>query len=153
MWEEQVDAISDTLMQRCGTFCTADDVVLCKAIEAIRRAKDATNQPERLDSLRESLRSVLHLLCEGVRTYVGCRLFTRATKHVTLERLSQVCAEYTDMHYFLGPSLLPHLACDTDECVRRYRRLVPRLRSILGPNRPSRLLLARRHSSQRYAVR
>ncbi|KAI5478404.1 nuclear pore complex protein Nup155 [Pseudohyphozyma bogoriensis] len=80
-----VDAISDTLQQRCGSFCSADDVLLYKAIEAIRRAKDTSDHAERIDSLRESL-----------------RLFTKATKHLSFERLQEVCGEYNSMRYHLG---------------------------------------------------
>lgn len=52
----QVDAISDTLQQRCGSFCSADDVLLYKAIESLRRAKDTADSSERTECLRESLR-------------------------------------------------------------------------------------------------
>lgn len=51
-----VDAISETLQQRCGSFCSADDVLLYKAIEAMRRAKDTYDSSERTECLRESLR-------------------------------------------------------------------------------------------------
>ena len=80
-----VDAVSDTLQQRCGSFCSADDVLLYKAIEAIRRAKDTNDPAERLDALRESL-----------------RLFSKAAGHLSLERLREVCGEYNGMGYPLG---------------------------------------------------
>lgn len=80
-----VDAISDTLQQRCGSFCSADDVLLYKAIEATRRAKDTTVSSERLDSLRESL-----------------RLFTKASSHLSHDRLKDICGEYNDLNYPLG---------------------------------------------------
>lgn len=80
-----VDAISDTLQQRCGSFCSADDVLLYKAIEAIRRAKDTLDTTERISTLRESL-----------------RLFIKTAKHLSFERLSEICGEYTSMRYPLG---------------------------------------------------
>ncbi|BGP18726.1 hypothetical protein JCM10213_009205 [Rhodosporidiobolus nylandii] len=80
-----VDAISETLQQRCGSFCSADDVLLYKAIEAMRRAKDTYDAGERTESLRESL-----------------RLFTKAAKHLSLERLKEICAEYTALRYATG---------------------------------------------------
>jgi hypothetical protein len=55
----QVDAISETLQQRCGSFCSTDDVLLYKAIESMRRARDSYDASERTESLRESLRFVL----------------------------------------------------------------------------------------------
>lgn len=55
----QVDAISETLQQRCGSFCSTDDVLLYKAIESMRRARDTYDSGERTESLRESLRLVV----------------------------------------------------------------------------------------------
>ncbi|GAA5918079.1 hypothetical protein JCM8208_001213, partial [Rhodotorula glutinis] len=80
-----VDAISETLQQRCGSFCSADDVLLYKAIEAMRRAKDTYDSGERTECLRESL-----------------RLFTKAAGHLSLERLQEICKEYTSLRYALG---------------------------------------------------
>ncbi|GAA6057256.1 hypothetical protein JCM3770_003825 [Rhodotorula araucariae] len=80
-----VDAISETLQQRCGSFCSADDVLLYKAIEAMRRAKDTYDSTERTECLRESL-----------------RLFTKAAGHLSLERLQEICKEYTSMRYAVG---------------------------------------------------
>ncbi|GAA5897156.1 hypothetical protein JCM5296_002241 [Sporobolomyces johnsonii] len=80
-----VDAISETLQQRCGSFCSADDVLLYKAIEAMRRAKDTPDSMERTECLRESL-----------------RLFTKAARHLSMERLKDICAEYISMRYPLG---------------------------------------------------
>ncbi|KAG0656686.1 hypothetical protein C6P46_006988 [Rhodotorula mucilaginosa] len=80
-----VDAISETLQQRCGSFCSADDVLLYKAIEAMRRAKDTYDSSERTECLRESL-----------------RLFTKAAGHLSLERLQEICKEYTSMRYTAG---------------------------------------------------
>ncbi|GAA6024169.1 hypothetical protein JCM10207_005590 [Rhodosporidiobolus poonsookiae] len=80
-----VDAISETLQQRCGSFCSADDVLLYKAIEAMRRARDTPDSSERTESLRESL-----------------RLFTKAAKHLSAERLKEICSEYTSMRYAPG---------------------------------------------------
>ncbi|GAA5938722.1 uncharacterized protein JCM15063_004847 [Sporobolomyces koalae] len=80
-----VDAISETLQQRCGSFCSADDVLLYKAIEAMRRAKDTPDSNERTESLRESL-----------------RLFTKAARHLSMDRLKEICSEYTSMRYPLG---------------------------------------------------
>ncbi|KAK4336201.1 Nucleoporin NUP157 [Rhodotorula toruloides] len=80
-----VDAISETLQQRCGSFCSADDVLLYKAIESMRRAKDTYDSTERTECLRESL-----------------RLFTKAASHLSLDRLQEICKEYTSMRYAVG---------------------------------------------------
>ncbi|GAA6061215.1 hypothetical protein JCM10212_001536 [Sporobolomyces blumeae] len=80
-----VDTISETLQQRCGSFCSADDVLLYKAIEAMRRAKDTPPSSERTECLRESL-----------------RLFMKAARHLTMDRLQEICSEYTAMRFPLG---------------------------------------------------
>ncbi|GAA5858950.1 hypothetical protein JCM8547_007170 [Rhodosporidiobolus lusitaniae] len=91
-----VDAISETLQQRCGSFCSADDVLLYKAIESMRRARDTHDSAERTESLRESL-----------------RLFTKAARHLSLDRLKEICGEYTSMRYASGVIDLA-LSCATE---------------------------------------
>ena len=54
----QIDTISEILQQRCGSFCRADDVILFKAMEGMRRANETRDPNERRDCLQESLRSV-----------------------------------------------------------------------------------------------
>jgi nuclear pore complex protein Nup155 len=56
--QTSIDAISDVLQQRCGSFCRTDDVVLFKALEGIRKAKESRDPRERNECLRESLRCV-----------------------------------------------------------------------------------------------
>ncbi|KAM0790881.1 hypothetical protein ACM66B_004721 [Microbotryomycetes sp. NB124-2] len=91
-----VDAISETLQQRCGSFCSADDVLLYKAIESLRRAKDTPDSGERTESLRESL-----------------RLFSKAARHLSFERMKEVCDEYDGLKYPLGTIDLA-IACAHD---------------------------------------
>lgn len=80
----QVDAISDILQQRCGSFCSADDVLLYKAIESIRKAKSSPAS-ERLSHLRESL-----------------RLFNKASTHLSSSKLSEAISEYNALEFPLG---------------------------------------------------
>ncbi|KAK9481221.1 Nup133 N terminal like-domain-containing protein [Lipomyces japonicus] len=53
-----VDNVAEVLRQRCGSFCSADDVVLFKAIEYLRKAKlVASTDPDlKLQYSRESVR-------------------------------------------------------------------------------------------------
>ncbi|KAK9454967.1 Non-repetitive/WGA-negative nucleoporin C-terminal-domain-containing protein [Dipodascopsis uninucleata] len=53
-----VDSIVDVLRKKCGTFCSADDVILFKAIEYLRKAKTvaATDPDLKMQYLRESVR-------------------------------------------------------------------------------------------------
>jgi nuclear pore complex protein Nup155 len=52
----QVDTISEILQQRCGSFCSTDDVMLYKAKESIRKAAETRNPAERHKYLAEALR-------------------------------------------------------------------------------------------------
>ena len=65
--QTSIDAISDVLQQRCGSFCRTDDVVLFKALEGIRKAKESRDPHERNECLRESLRCVCRS-CAARRT-------------------------------------------------------------------------------------
>lgn len=79
-----VDAISDILQQRCGSFCSADDVLLYKAIENIRKAKSGPPS-ERTSNLRESL-----------------RLFQKAAAQLSSSKLSEVVQEYDSLRFQSG---------------------------------------------------
>ncbi|WAQ92935.1 hypothetical protein PtA15_17A417 [Puccinia triticina] len=80
-----VDAISETLQQRCGTFCTSDDVLLYKAIEALNTAKESSNSQEKRKWAREAL-----------------RLFQKGSKHMSLEVLQDACNQFTDAGFLDG---------------------------------------------------
>ncbi|KAK9352912.1 Nup133 N terminal like-domain-containing protein [Lipomyces doorenjongii] len=53
-----VDSVVDILRKRCGSFCSADDVILFKAMEYLHKAKSvaATDPDLKLQYLRESVR-------------------------------------------------------------------------------------------------
>ncbi|KAH0608129.1 uncharacterized protein H6S33_002181 [Morchella sextelata] len=81
-----VDTIADALRRRCGTFCSADDVVVFKAIEQVRRAKNETSDPDaRNKLLRESL-----------------RLFEETAGSLTMENLRDTLAHYRELGYYPG---------------------------------------------------
>ncbi|KAH9937039.1 Non-repetitive/WGA-negative nucleoporin C-terminal-domain-containing protein [Fomitopsis serialis] len=58
-----VDTVSEVLQQRCGSFCSTDDVMLYKARENIRKAIETRNPAERQTWLGESLK----LFMKGAR--------------------------------------------------------------------------------------
>ena len=87
-----IDAISDVLQQRCGSFCSADDVLLYKAIENIRKAKSGP-PAERTSNLRESL-----------------RLFSKAAAHLGSSKLAEIISEFNSLHFQIGSVELA-LAC------------------------------------------
>ncbi|QRV86756.1 non-repetitive/WGA-negative nucleoporin carboxy-terminal protein [Ceratobasidium sp. AG-Ba] len=91
-----VDAISETLQQRCGSFCSAADVLLYKALENVRKAKETRDANEQRNCLKESF-----------------RLFRKSTATLSLEKLQEVTAEYRVLRYPNGAVQLP-LQCAKD---------------------------------------
>lgn len=80
-----VDAISETLQQRCGTFCTSDDVLLYKAIEALKKANENSHGQEKRNWAREAL-----------------RLFQTGSKHMSLEVLQDACSQFIEIAFLDG---------------------------------------------------
>lgn len=80
-----VDTIADALRRRCGSFCSADDVVMFKAIEQVRRAKTEADPDARQRLLRESL-----------------RLFEETAGSLTMENLRDTLGEYRSLSYYPG---------------------------------------------------
>ena len=68
----------------------------------MRRAKDTLDANQRTESLRESLRSVLSPLDQALSNALLDRLFIKAVKHLSMERVKEICAEYNEMRYPLG---------------------------------------------------
>ncbi|KAJ1310495.1 hypothetical protein OPQ81_007228 [Rhizoctonia solani] len=91
-----VDAISETLQQRCGSFCSAADVLLYKALENVRKAKETRDANEQRTCLKESF-----------------RLFRKCTCTLSLEKLQEVVSEYRTLRYANGAVQLP-LQCAKD---------------------------------------
>ncbi|KAL0951292.1 hypothetical protein HGRIS_008003 [Hohenbuehelia grisea] len=88
-----VDTISEVLQQRCGSFCSTDDVMLYKARENIRKAVETRNPIERQNWLAESLR----LFCKGAR-------------NLEFEKLREICGDYQQLNFARGAVELP-LTC------------------------------------------
>ncbi|OSD03533.1 nucleoporin [Trametes coccinea BRFM310] len=95
-----VDTISEVLQQRCGSFCSTDDVMLYKARENVRRAVETRNPLERQTWLGESL-----------------RLFMKGARNLEFDKLREICGDYQQLNYAKGAVELP-LHCaqafDTD---------------------------------------
>lgn len=80
-----IDAVAEVTQQRCGSFCSADDVRLYKAMEYIRRAREATTGTERTNYLIASL-----------------RLARRATGQMAFDKLENICKQYREMRFAQG---------------------------------------------------
>ncbi|EJD04002.1 nucleoporin [Fomitiporia mediterranea MF3/22] len=85
-----IDTVSEILQQRCGSFCSADDVMLYKAQENVRKAVDLRDPNEKQVVLGESL-----------------RLFTRAARVIEFEKLREICGDYQHLNYVKGAIELP----------------------------------------------
>ncbi|KIY65128.1 nucleoporin [Cylindrobasidium torrendii FP15055 ss-10] len=88
-----VDAISEILQQRCGSFCSADDVRLYKAKEDINKAVETRNINEREALLSNSLES-----------------YIKAARVLDIDKLSRIVGDYQKLAYAKGAIELP-LAC------------------------------------------
>ncbi|KZP00865.1 nucleoporin-domain-containing protein [Calocera viscosa TUFC12733] len=90
--QRSVDAVSDILNQRCGSFCSPEQVIVYKGYESIRLARQE-HPSQRITHLQESLRQ-----------------FSQAARALTPEKLSEYCKEYCDLGYPQGAIGLP-LVC------------------------------------------
>ncbi|KAH9487013.1 putative nucleoporin [Psilocybe cubensis] len=88
-----VDTISEVLQQRCGSFCSTDDVMLYKAKENIRKAAETRNPNERQKCLTEAL-----------------RLFSKGAKILEFEKLREIIGDFQQLNYAKGAVILP-LTC------------------------------------------
>ncbi|KAF7796400.1 hypothetical protein EIP86_007577 [Pleurotus ostreatoroseus] len=80
-----VDTISEVLQQRCGSFCSTDDVLLYKAKENVRKAVETHNPVERQRWLGESL-----------------RLFIKGARILDFDKLREICGDYQHLNYAKG---------------------------------------------------
>ncbi|KAF3924754.1 hypothetical protein AA313_de0209947 [Arthrobotrys entomopaga] len=80
-----VDIVADTLRKRCGSFCSADDVVLYKAIEQLRKARDMIDPDSKIRLLQESE-----------------RLFSQVASTLSLETLKDAMSEFLTLQYPSG---------------------------------------------------
>ncbi|KAK0554278.1 hypothetical protein OC846_002161 [Tilletia horrida] len=89
-----IDSIADVLQQRCGSFCSAADVQLYKALELVRGAKEgAGGEGEKEELLKD-----------------GMKLLVRAAPHLPFEKLEAICADFRKLKYAKGAIELP-LTC------------------------------------------
>ncbi|KAK6340747.1 hypothetical protein TWF696_009071 [Orbilia brochopaga] len=80
-----VDIVADTLRKRCGSFCSADDVVLYKAIEQLRKARDMIDPDSKMRLLQESE-----------------RLFSQVASTLSQDTLRDAMAEFLSLQYPSG---------------------------------------------------
>ncbi|KAK7523652.1 non-repetitive nucleoporin [Phyllosticta citriasiana] len=81
-----VDTVADALRRRCGSFCSADDVVIFKAQENLRKAADAGKESETGRTLLND--SFNHLM--------------RVASSLSMEVLQVAVEQYIAMEFFAG---------------------------------------------------
>ncbi|KAF2159334.1 hypothetical protein M409DRAFT_30210 [Zasmidium cellare ATCC 36951] len=81
-----VDTVAEALRRRCGSFCSADDVVIFKASEQIRRAEDSQGRTE------------------GARMLLNesSKLFQRVAGSLTYENVKSAVESYYRMAFYAG---------------------------------------------------
>lgn len=81
-----VETIAEALRRKCGNFCSADDVIIFKAQELLKRAAEARANTEACrNNLNESL-----------------RLFEQVAKSLPQDYLQSAVKEYLDLQFFAG---------------------------------------------------
>lgn len=81
-----VETVAEALRRRCGSFCSADDVVIFKAQEYVKRASEAGAESDVCrDYLNESL-----------------RLFKQVAGSLSMEQLNWVVEHYVPLQFYAG---------------------------------------------------
>jgi len=81
-----VDTVTDALRRRCGSFCSADDCIIFKAQEQLKRASDSNASSE----------SSRNLLNESLR------LLQRVAVSLSSEQLRWAVSQYTSLDFYAG---------------------------------------------------
>ena len=81
-----VETVAEALRRRCGSFCSADDVVIFKAQELLKRSSEAGRESE----------SGRNLLNESLR------LFKQVAGNLTIEQLQWAAQNFTNMQFYAG---------------------------------------------------
>jgi nuclear pore complex protein Nup155 len=83
-----VDTIAEALRRRCGSFCSADDAIIFKAQEQLKKASEAGGTSDLgRNLLRESL-----------------RLFEQVASSLKMEALKAAAVQFTSMQFYAGKS-------------------------------------------------
>ncbi|KAF2223739.1 Non-repetitive/WGA-negative nucleoporin family protein [Elsinoe ampelina] len=110
-----VDTVADALRRRCGSFCSADDVIIFKAQELVKRASEAgANSEQGRAWLNESL-----------------RLFQKVAGALSMEHLQWAVQQYTGSQFYAGAI---HLCLNVAQESDRANRALNWLRENSPPD-------------------
>ncbi|CAG8974187.1 hypothetical protein HYALB_00007350 [Hymenoscyphus albidus] len=85
-----VDAVADSLRRRCGSFCSADDVIIFKAQEQLQKSSDPSI----------TFKQSRGLLNESFR------LFEQVAGSLTLENLQNAVQQFVALEFYAGAASL-----------------------------------------------
>ncbi|KAF5385502.1 hypothetical protein D9757_005350 [Collybiopsis confluens] len=105
-----VDTISEILQNRCGSFCSTDDVMLYKAKENIRKAVETSHTSDKQTWLSESLRCAVWPIQRRHPNDLVPRLYIKGARILDLEKLREICGDFQLLSYAKGAVELP-LVC------------------------------------------
>ena len=81
-----VETVAEALRRRCGSFCSADDVIIFKAQEQVKKAAEAGRESEfGRNVLNESL-----------------RLFEQVAANLSMEQLQWAVEQFVQLQFFAG---------------------------------------------------
>jgi nuclear pore complex protein Nup155 len=80
-----VDTVADALRRRCGSFCSADDVVIFKAQEQLKKASEVESSDLARNLLNESL-----------------RLFQQVAGSLSFENLQSAAEKFANLQFYAG---------------------------------------------------
>ena len=81
-----VETVAEALRRRCGSFCSADDVIIFKAQELLKKASiEGSDSEVGRNLLNESL-----------------RLFKQVASHLSMEQLQWALQQYQAMQFYAG---------------------------------------------------
>ena len=113
-----VETVADALRRKCGSFCSADDVVIFKAQESLKKAADAGTNAERGRLLlNESL-----------------VLFERVAGSLGMENLKWAIDAYIDLEFYAGGFALDARCTRLTPC--RCDSSCSQSRTGYGPRKP-----------------
>lgn len=98
-----VDTVAEALRRKCGSFCSADDVVIFKAQEQLNRASEAGAQTENGRALLNESQ----------------RLFQRVASSLSFDYLQGAVHQYAEMEFYAGAiQLCLSVAAEKDKAKR-----------------------------------
>ena len=81
-----VDTVADALRRRCGSFCSADDVIIFKAQEQLQKASEPGSSPD----------MVRNLLNESLR------LFQQVAGSLSFQNLQAAAGQFAQLQFYAG---------------------------------------------------